>query len=284
MSDRPAIYDRELVIDDDTPLEVAAPADCCRGLVPRPAAFTSGALRPFDIPLIPRHEWPERIREMEAKKTRLSDIIRQGNAGRPIPSKQQNEGNGRWGYCWAYAVVGAVEALRAVMNQPYVPLSAFGVAYTIKNGRDEGAWGALALDFALNRGIPPETVWPNFSRQVNPNDPRVWQEAARFRVDSAWMDLSRPVWDRDLTFDQKATLLLNRIPVVDDFLWWGHAVYSCDLVDVDPRLDLRDPNRWGVRIRNSWGDGWGDIGFGIVRGRRAIPDNAVAPRRVPASV
>lgn len=274
----------ELVIDDGTPFDVPEVSGGARGLVPRPPEFASNAVRPFDLPLIPRSEWPERIRDMEASKSRLSDIIRVANAGQPIPSKEQNEPNSRpprWGYCWNYALVGAVEALRAAMNQPYVALSAFGGAYTIKGGRDEGAWGALALEFAAARGIPSEAVWPNFARQPS-GDP--WANAALHKVTEQWADLSAPVHDRDLTLDQKMTLLLCRLPVVNDYMWWGHAVYSADPVDADPRLDLMDPQRWASRDRNSWGDGYGDRGFFVTRGTRCVPTNAVAPRVTLPSV
>lgn len=277
------IAPHELVIGDDTPIEAPSVSGGMRGLVPRPESFTSSALAPVDIPLIPMRDWPDLIREQEAKKTRLSDIIRVGNAGKPIPSKQQNEGNtGRWGYCWSYGTVGAVEALRAVMGQPYVPLSAFGVAYTIKGGRDEGAWGAMSLDFLMDRGVPSEAAWPNFARRPAVED--VWADAARHKVTSAWADLSRPNWDRDLTVQQKGSLLLARVPVVNDYPWWGHCVYSCDLVDADPSRAAEDPLRYASRDRNSWGDSYGDIGFVVIKGTRWIPGNAVAPRETLPSV
>ncbi len=50
---------------------------------------------PAEIPLIPRSEWSARIKEMEQTKTRLSDLRRTANGGKPIPSLNQ----GQWGYC-----------------------------------------------------------------------------------------------------------------------------------------------------------------------------------------
>lgn len=274
----------EFIIDDDTPVDAPGLAGGVCGLVARPPEFKSVAAA-FDVPLIPRAEWPERIRDLEETKSRLSDIVRAAG----IPSKDQNDPKymqtrtPRWGYCWCYAAVGAAEAVRAANNLPYVPLSAFGVAYTIKNGKDEGGWGALALDFLTARGVPSEAVWPNFDTTPGRDNPATWADAALHKVVESWVDLSAPVYDRNLTLDQKMTLLLCRTPVVNDYMWWGHAVYSLDPVDADPRLDLMDPNRWGSRDRNSWGDSYGDRGFFVVKGPRCVPDNAVAPRAVNPS-
>src|SRR5258706_217254 len=84
-----------------------------RGLIPRdygthPPGFYGE--KAFDMPLIPRSEWSERIKDMEANKSRLSDI--RGD----IPSRDQN---GK-GYCWAHSSVSAMILLRARDGQPYV--------------------------------------------------------------------------------------------------------------------------------------------------------------------
>lgn len=276
----------DILFDDSTPAMAPDATAGARGLLPRDPVQTVGAVSPFDIPLIPRIEWPERIREMEANQSRLSDIILTGDEGRPIPSKDQNDPNSpprnpRWGYCWAYAPVGAVEAIRAVMHLPYISLSAFAVAYTIKKKRDEGGWGALALEFLAERGVPSERMWPNFAQGDSHNTAETWADAATHKVTEFWADLKAAVYDRDLTLDQKMTLLLRRTPVVCDYMWWGHCVYSCDPLDFNPgagNSGLDDVNRWGSRDRNSWSDSYGDRGFFKVRGRKSIPDNAVAPR------
>lgn len=277
----------ELMIDDDTTVNPVVWTSGARGLVARPAdvAVRATSFSPKSIPLIPREQWPDRIADMERSKSRLSDII----LGSGVPSKDQNDPrymntrNPRWGYCWMFGPVGAVESLRAVMNQPRVSLSAFGAAYTIKGGRDEGGWGALSLDFLIDRGVPSEKVWPNFAADMSLDNAETWADAAQHKVTESWVDLTSPVYDRDMTLDQKMTLLLSRIPVVCDYMWWGHCVYSCDPVDADPSLPLSDVRRWGSRDRNSWGDSYGDRGFFLVKGQRCVPDNAVAPSVVMAS-
>lgn len=275
----------EPIIGDDTYIEPTwMDGTFARGLVPRDmASFPVGAFAPpAEMKLIPRAEWSGRIKDMEANKSRLSDVRMTGMNGAMIPSLDQNEPNSRpprWGYCWFYGTAIAAMLRRASMNQPYVRLSAFGGAYTVKGGKDEGAWGALSLEFAMKYGIPPESVWPNFARKpiTNPaSGGPIWDEAAKYRATDGWSELGDPVYDRDLTFDQMATCLLQRIPVVVDLMWWGHCVCAMDLVETSP-------GQFGIRIINSWSDSWGEKGVGVISGTKARPDNAVALTGVLAS-
>lgn len=258
----------DLVIDHSTPADVLFPRDRSRGCVPRDYAATPHRpVRAVDVPLVPRSEWSARIKDMEAARSRLSDVRLAGAAGDPIPSLDQ----GNIGYCWAHSSTHAVMLLRAVMNQPHVPLSAFAVAATIKNGRDEGGWGAQSLDFICDRGVPAQKYWPQQSRDLSHGTPECWANAALHKVAEGWVDVAAPQYDRDLSFDQVASCLLSRVPVVGDFNWWGHSVCLMDLVEVEP-------GSFGVRIWNSWADSFGDRGTAVLRGSQAIPDGAVAPR------
>ena len=265
----------DFYIDDAT-----IPDGCSTGLIPRDySAFPVGCyasavpMRSVEMPLIPQSEWSGRIREQEASKTRLSDIRNRGMNGSPIPSLDQDG----FGYCWAHSSTHAVTLCRAVANMPYVPLSAFAVAATIKGGRDEGGWGAQSLDFIQQRGIPAQSFWPQKDASLRHGTPECWANAAMHKVTEGWIDLDAAQYDRNLTFAQVATCLLSGVPVVGDFNWWGHSVCLLDLVETSP-------GRFGVRIWNSWADSWGDNGTGILSGSKAIPDGAVAPRVVSPSI
>jgi hypothetical protein len=271
----------ELVIDDSVPFTHPVMNEGFKGQVPRDPVHVYGnaPLPPSGINLIPWKEIAERIRDLVAAKAQLSDIRERGNFGQRIPSYDQNG----QGYCWMYAVVIAMALLRAKMGLPYKRLSAHGPACKVKNFRDEGGWGALALDFVSQHGVPTISEWPEKSMSRSYDTPATWEAAAKNKITSAWVDITAPVYNRDLSFQQVLSLLVTNTPVVADFDHWGHAVCLCDAVDAYPNLDPADPNRYGVRLWNSWTDSWGTNGMGVLTQSKARPSNAVAPLTASAS-
>jgi hypothetical protein len=270
-----------------------------KGLIPRDwkrhpqGSYSRGTA--FDMPLIPRSEWSERIRDMVATKSRLSDIRLKGNNGQPIPSRDQN---GR-GYCWNHSGTSDVLLIRARDNQPYVDLSAFMIGCLVKNYRDEGGWGAQGLDFIIEHGVPSSQFWPQRSVSRSNDTPEMRANAKLHQVSEGWMDMADPQYSRDLTFDQLMTALLCRIPGVGDYNWWGHSVGVADPVDGNeekdtfrmesgklatvPEFDLiwgvnTDVAGFATRIWNSWGDSWGDQGMGVLTGSKCQTDGCTAPR------
>lgn len=263
----------EILIDDDTP--VIEPIGASKGYVPRDYSVYPVEMfaPPSEIVLIPKSEWSARIKEKEEQKSRLSDIRRAGNKGQPIPSLNQNSGrnDGRWGYCWAHSTAHTIIANRAVSNQPYVPLSAFAIAAIIKGGRNEGGWCGLSAKFAREVGIPSQSLWPQNNVSLSLDTAEMRANAALHKITEDWVDLTRDVYDQNLTFEMVISLLLSNVPVAVDFNWWGHSVCAMDAVEVEP-------GSFGIRIWNSWGDDWSDMGEGVLRGSKAIPDGAVATR------
>lgn len=305
MTDVNTLRPNELIIGDDNWQEhvdvVVAGERKGRGLIPRnyqthPQGFYKSATA-FDMPLIPRDEWVERATEMAANKTRLSDIRRvSGPNGQHIPSLDQNG----VGYCWNHSATMAVILLRAVMNQPYVRLSAFFIGCLIKNYRDEGGWGAAALDFITEHGIPSVQLWPEKSMSRSNDNPVTRANASLHRTTEAWADMSDPDYDRNLTEDQAMTSLFCRIPCIGDFNWWGHSVVVVDpvLISSKPKKLVKDLSSldfnkkkdlsiflatFGKRIINSWTDSYGDLGEAVLSGTRCILNGGSAPRVTNAS-
>jgi hypothetical protein len=214
----------------------------------------------FGLPLIDEAEWPERIRDMANEQSRLSDIIKSSG----MAALNQGQTN----FCWANGPVNAVRAIRTVQNQGYIGLSPASVACLINNFRNEGGWGTEALKWIVSNGIVPTDLWPAnaINRQYFTAEAK--ETALKYRVQE-WWDLT------PRSMKELATCLLMRIPVAIGLNWWRHEVMAVDLVDKD-----------SILIWNSWGDDWpssGAGGFSVLRGYKALPDDAVAPRVTTAS-
>lgn len=268
------LYADELVIDDEYEVkhrdDLMLPA---RGYDPDTVdkrgifGAADGTSPPAEITLIPRSEWSDRIREKEKAGAQLSQILRRSG----IPSTDQNG----HGYCWAYSTVGCVQMIRCFNGQKHVPLNAHSVASIIKNGADQGGWCGLSCRFLNENGVAPmgngPGEWPEHSRDFRRYRESCRESMSKYRLSEAYIDLARADYDQDMTFDQVASCLLANIPCALDFNWWGHSVMGVDLVEPES-------GSFGIRIRNSWTDRWGDKGFSVLTGSKRIPNNAVAIR------
>lgn len=251
----------EMIIDDTNYQKLVEDADssteCGRGYEARDWGV-EGVAAPFSMPTIPRDRWPEMIKEREQRGQLLSKICDEQG----IESLYQEMTY----YCWVNAVITAMETIRAANGLPYVKLSPASAGAPVKGFRNVGGWGSEALAYIVANGVCPVSVWP-----ANAIDKRYYTAANRelaknYRVPE-WYDL------RDRSFDQLMTCLLLGWPVPIGLLWWGHEVCAMDPVMIGA-------NRFGARIRNSWGGSWGDNGFAILEESKATPDDAVAPRMV----
>ena len=290
----------DFIIGDDTPHHATPPAGQGTGNIPRdysvkPVGCYGAA--PLTIPLIPRDQWADRIKNMAATKSFVSNIRRTaGPNGGPIPSLDQNG----QGFCWAYSFTGCATLSRAIMNQPYVRLSGHMLACIIKGYRDEGGWCGLSLETAMKIGIASVATWPEKSMSRSNDTPAMRAEALLHKPTEAWADLAASVYDRNFTEDQAMTLLLSRVPIQGDLNWWGHSTCIMDpvLVSEDKGLLATDfgsldlhkdedykvfASAFGKRGINSWTDSWGDLGEFVLTGSKAKLDGGVAPLIMTAS-
>jgi hypothetical protein len=257
---------------------------------------------PSGMPLIPRSEWSQRLKDKIAEKSLNSDRRLEGNNGQAIPSLDQ----GQVGYCWAHSTTHAIMLSRALSNQPYVPLSAYAVAATIKRGADEGGWCGLSAQFARDKGIPAQSLWPQGDRNYRAHDkPEVWTNAALHKTTEEWVDLAKSVYDQNLTFDQWGSGLIGNLVGPEDHNFWSHSICGLDIVEgataratyrlasgklpqlheFDLHWGMNHPvtGGFGVRIWNSWSDTWSDRGMGTLAGSKAIPDSCLLIRSTTVS-
>lgn len=237
-----------------------SPTEDGRGRIPRdwqatPYGFCAYAKR-FDLPLIPRNEWTDRIEEIDRTQSGLLHLWRLSNQ----KTLDQNGTN----YCWCNGVITSMMCLQSINRPPpYEPLSPASVAAPIKGYRNQGGWGGEALEYIVKYGVYPQRLWPAnaISKQYKTNEGDT--EAANYKV-SEWYELE----NRD--FDQLMTLLLLRIPVAVGYNWWGHEVCAIQPVAMGS-------GRYGAGILNSWSDSYGDRGYAVLAESKATPDDAVAP-------
>ena len=240
------------------------------------------------IAKIPRTEWSQRIKDLVASKSLLSDLRNIGNNGQPIPSRDQN---GK-GYCWAHSTVSSAILSRCKEGQPYADLSAYAIACIIKGYRDEGGWGAESMEFLATKGCPTSQFWPQQSMSRSNDKPETWANAALFK-DTEWDDCPR----RD--FDTQMTYALLGCPGPLDLNWWGHSIAQCDPIDGSTCFGMQRADSgklvtlqefeavwrvadfggaFGMRIWNSWGNGWSANGMGILTESKATNDGFLALR------
>lgn len=250
-----------VILDGDTSTDwQAVPPDCSKGYeapseVERQAV--EGFSNPFNIPLIPRSEWRERIEQRERDKSRLSDLG-------TFDSKDQNGTN----YCWFHGVVTAMLFTRARMNVPYIHLSASSGAAIIKGYRNVGGWGGQAIQFAVERGVASVETWPENKIDRQFDNAESQAERQRYKIRD-WYQLPR-------SFDAYMTALVCDMACPAAYNWWGHLVCGIDPIAL--------PNgKFGSRLRNSWGNRYGTQGFFILEEGKGTPADAQAIHSVTAT-
>lgn len=231
---------------------------------------------PSEMKIIEVHEWDARFDEQEEKQDSLEHIYLSGPNGTPafVNLDQGNEG-----YCWIYSCVQSILMDRLKRNLKFIRLNPHSSGSIIKKGINEGGWCGEGCDFLTKFGCAPEGngagQWPKWSRDYRKYYTEAMKaEMAKYRIDEQWVDLSRPVWGRNLMMDAVATCGFLNIPGPRDYNWWGHSVCGIRWVRIER-------GSWGQLILNSWLE-WGRHGLAVLRGTKARCDGALAIRSTTA--
>lgn len=242
------------VIGDSTPLDLLMPGDQGRGF--RGFFNASGGFLNFMEPLpdrylIPEEEWPDRI--ADAWRDKAFPYHYAFESG---PVKIKNQGSTP--LCWQFATTLGLEVTRTFQNEPHVELSPASTAYQVTGGRKRGGWGGEAIEGLAQYGAVPVEYWPQtgWGRSLDTDEHR--QIAADYKVVE---------WYYTDTIQGSVSLLLHGIGSSAGFNWWRHQVYLCGVYW---------PLAW--LYANSWGEEYGDRGFGKIEGRRMRHAGAVCPR------
>jgi len=215
-----------------------------------------GAAELVDITPIPRSEWADRIDTLNRAQAQVRDYLRR--AGWKVHNQAQTN------YCWVFAAAAAVEGAMILQQQKWERLSPASVGAKITGFRNVGGWSSRAIEYIAQHGIVPARLWPPTAIERKYDTTEAWKAAEEYRV-ASWYDLPP-------SLDSVATCLLLGVPVAVGYNWWGHAVLAVGLI--------RQGATWGLVIANSWGESWSENGYGILLGRRAIPDDAAVPTSI----
>ena len=205
------------------------------------------------------------------KKSSLEHIYLSGPNGTPAFVNLDQNGNG---YCWSYSV--GTSMMLDYLKRGIVPprFNPHSVAAIIKRGRDEGGWCGLSAEFVTVNGMAIEgngpNQWPLHSRDLRNDTLAVRTEMAKYKIMEQWTDLTRQVYDRNLTARQAATSGFNNLPGPRDYNWWFHSVCGLRWVRIER-------GSWGQLILNSW-KGWGRYGLAVLRGSQAVCNGGLSLR------
>lgn len=277
-----------IIFDDSTPTSETHDSRFRRGMVARdynihPVDMFS-ALPTAQIPLIDPSEYDDRINEQEKNESSAEHIWNRSG----LICLNQNG----FGYCWAHSTVHGIILSRLIANEPMPPLSAVGLASIVKKGSDEGGWCGESADFARKNGVPLASAYPQDLGTDHLNDGRHQGQIDRILLQSYqkynnaatlasgafnkltcdFTDLTRDVYDQNMTARMVDTCSLLNIMVPADFNWWGHSVLI-------GRLIGSKKTGYKRRIFNSWWDSpgvpWGENGWGTLAGSKMQPDQAL---------
>lgn len=274
-----AFYHKNIpILETDGPsTNLSHPRDAKFGLVPRDYSRDPEAMfaPPSEMVLIPESDWDARYDEQEETKSSLEHIYLSGPNGGPAFVNLDQDGDG---YCWSYSTGHSIMMDRLRRNLPMVRLNPHATAAIIKGGRDQGGWCGQSAEFGREHGYAVEGTgpgqWPLHSRNLQYDTPALRAEMAKYKIEEEWTDLTRQVYDRNLTLGQIATCGFNNIPGPRDYNWWSHSVCGIRWVRIER-------GSWGQLILNSW-KGWGRHGLAVLRGSQAVCNGGLAIRLTSA--
>lgn len=177
------------------------------------------------VPLIPESEW-DQWAELVNLRPMVKSVLDQDGVGS----------------CAAEATTQAVMTARAIAGLPHVLLNPWSLYCYTSGGIDRGSSIDENLEIAMQRGIAPMALWPR-SKGWRAKPVGEADEAARLYRPAEFWDVS--------TVAEFVACLLRGMPVV-----WGAAGHAVCAVHHQAA---------GPLIINSWGESWGESGFGSWR-------------------
>ena len=224
-----------LYITDDNYADVVAESEAngfVAGALPRQTEVGGLACAPVfaeQVPLIPQSEWNDRIARMTASGSFI------GQRWKSDPKADYQNG---LSFCWAYSLAQSGMAVRAIMSQPFVQLSAESLA-ECTGYRNAGYYLDRAIEYAANKGIASRLTVPQNKITVSQWDPKYADERQNY-MPLEWWDLGgKDVWA------ETVTALLQGWGCYVGYSWWRHAVFLDMLRVNNGKIEVHTPNSHG---------------------------------------
>lgn len=229
---------------------------------------------PSEMELIPESEWDARYDEQEATQSSLEHIYLSGPNGTPVFENLDQNGHGD---CWLFSGGHSYMLDRLKRNLPLVRFNCHAGAVILN--QLSGGWCGMAAKLYREVGIAVEGTgpgqWPGHSRDRRYDTPALRAAMATYRLEEDWCDMTRQVYDQNLTRWQVATCGFNNIPGPRDYNFWGHSVCGVRWVRIER-------GSWGQLILNSW-KGWGRHGLAVLKGSQSICNGGLGYRMTTAA-
>ena len=250
-----------LIITDENADTLCIPQDVRCGTIARDfdrVPYGSiPSVPPRAVRTIPMEQWPDLIADKARTKSTLKHIW----ADSPIGVLNQRSVS----YCHAFSAVLLAMLQRAKEGLPYVELSASSIGGPVTGWRNAGAYIHDDLERMVSHGACSTDFVPMLTTNKGDCKPGWEADAAKNKV-SEFTDV------RPRNFLEHGSLLLDNHPVGVGLNYWGHAVTDMVLMDLYPAKKATDWTRYGVEFLNSWDETWGDGGFGVRTGNKALAD------------